>query len=229
MHAIDVCGRAQLILNDAGVHWPVEPDLRTWLNDARRDASWLRPDLFSVMGTLAATTNGGLVAGQAQQATPDSWWRIMDVVRNTNGPAITVQQKEVMDAFDPGWMLPRRAQRIVLHWMNDERDVDHFWLCYPPAAGASIEVLYVPTPLAILSGQVNDYEMTPQEESVVSALVDFVCYRAFMKDSELGQGERALAHYQQAQAFLTTGRAVLTAVNANQANWGAAGLTGGGQ
>lgn len=205
----DVKSRAILILNDAGsVRWTSD-ELLAWINDARRAIATLRPDLYAVKTTLA------LVEGAAQTI-PSDGMRLTDVMRNTGGPACTITEKELLDQFKPNWQkMP--GTKTPRHFMVDERYPDDFWV-YPPALlGASLEIVYLATPEDLTSGE----PLSTSDSMYLTALVDFVCYRAFAKDIEFaGSAERAAAHYAQFKDTLSDGGRIALATSPNAANRG---------
>lgn len=207
--AQNIMDRASMIIQDlTNVRWPTT-ELTNWLNDGRRELAVVRPDIYSVSATLA------LVAG-AKQSLPSGGLRLMDVPRNTSGPAITVTQRGFLDQQNPSWH-QMTASATIKHFMVDERYPSNFWV-YPPATNtASVEVIYEQAP--------TDYStsstLSAYEELYGGAMVDYICYRAFSKDSEYaGNAERAIAHYNQFSNSLKTGGAVSVATSPNVQNVG---------
>lgn len=209
--AQNIIDRASMIIQDlTNVRWPLT-ELTNWLNDSRRELAVVRPDIYSIVATKT------LDAG-AKQSLPGDGLRLMDVPRNTSGAAITVTQRGFLDQQNPSWyQMP--ASATVKHFMVDERSPATFWV-YPPAAnGASVEMIYQKAP--------TDYAVTDPlsayEELYGGAMVDFICYRAFSKDSEYaGNAQRAVAHYQQFVNALGAGRQNDFANSANTNNIGGA-------
>jgi hypothetical protein len=178
-----------LILDATNTRWSAAELLR-WLNDGRREMAITRPDLYAVVSIVP------LVAG-TKQAIPTDGDRFLDAVRNfdsagtTPGRAVRPIQREVMDAQFPDWH--SEASAATKHFMFDER-VPRIFYVYPPAvAAAKLEISYAQSPADIAN--TND-ELT-KEGMYSNALVDYVCYRAFLKDAEFaGNQARSALHYQ---------------------------------
>ena len=202
--AQSIAERAAMIIQDmTNVRWPIS-EIRNWLNDARRELAIVRPDIYS-------TTNAayGLKAG-AEQDVPTGCLRLLDIPANAgNGPAITPTPRAHLDKQFPQWTASKYQATVIKHFMLDERDPKKFWV-YPPSNGSSsVTVIYqaAPTDFALdtgetaIAGNLNEYESI-----YGGALVDYIAYRAFSKDSEYaGNAQRAIAHYQQFQNALGQG------------------------
>ena len=193
--AQNIIDRAAMIIQDlTNVRWPLT-ELTNWLNDSRRELAVVRPDIYSTMATQTLDVG-------AKQTLPSDGLRLMDIPRNTSGAAITVTQRGFLDQQNPGWH-SMTGSATIKHFMMDERNPSIFWV-YPPATNAaSVELIYqkAPTDYTISS------TLTAYEELYGGAMVDYICYRAFSKDSEYaGNAQRALAHYTQFANALGLGR-----------------------
>jgi hypothetical protein len=121
----------------------------------------------------------------------------------TAGRSVRVVEREILDAQKPDWHT-ETGSATIQHFMFDERSPRVFYV-YPPASGAKLEIVYSQTPSEITN---TATELT-NEDIYAGALVDYVCYRAFSKDSEYaGNAQRAVMHYQQFANSLGTGRKV---------------------
>lgn len=209
--AANILSRATMIIQDlTNVRWP-EAELLNWLNDARRELAVVRPDIYSTMATKS------LDAG-AKQTLPADGLRLMDVPRNTSGPAITITQRGFLDQQNASWH-QTSSSATIKHFMIDDRNPSVFWV-YPPASGgASVELIYQKAPTDYGTGDT----LTSYETLYGGAMVDYICYRAFSKDSEYaGNAQRALAHYQQFANALGLGRQNDMLNSANYNNVGGA-------
>lgn len=207
--AQNIMDRASMIIQDlTNVRWPAT-ELINWLNDCRRELAVVRPDIYST------ATNQTLVAG-AQQSLPSGSLRLLDVPRNVSGPAVTVTQRGFLDQQNPSWhqMTPSST---IKHFMLDERYPTQFWV-YPPATtSAQLEIIYQQAPTDYTSSST----LSAYEELYGGAMVDYVCYRAFSKDSEYaGNGDRAIAHYTQFMNSLKVGGSVSVSTSPNVQNVG---------
>lgn len=207
--AQNILDRASIIIQDlTNVRWPAT-ELTNWLNDCRRELAVVRPDIYSTSSVVT------LVSG-AKQSLPSGGLRLMDVPRNNSGPAVTITQRGFLDQQNPGWH-QMTASTTIKHFMLDERNPSTFWV-YPPAtSSASVEIIFQQAP--------TDYSasstLSAYEELYGGAMVDYICYRAFSKDSEYaGNAERAIAHYNQFLNSLKTGGVVNIASSPNVQNVG---------
>ncbi len=210
--AQNILDRSSMIIQDlTNVRWPTT-EILNWLNDARRELAVVRPDIYSTSQTLT------LVAG-AKQALPANGLRLMDVPRNANGAAITITNRGFLDQQQPAWHQSPAVGGVIKHFMLDERDGKTFWV-YPPAlSSSSVEIIYQQAPSDYTAASV----LTAYEELYGGAMVDYICYRAFSKDSEYaGNANRALAHYTQFINALQGGRMNDLGYSANQNNVGGA-------
>ena len=193
--AQSVAARAAMIIQDlTNVRWPIT-ELLNWLNDSRRELAVNRPDMYST------TIEDHSLSAGAKHDLPAGALRLLDIPRNYNGKAVTVTQRGFLDQQNPGWAASSFQSDTIKHFMVDERDKTHFWV-YPPSNGsAKVCLIYqaAPEDFALASGNteiagaMNDFETL-----YAGAMVDYICYRAFSKDSEYaGNAQRALAHYQQ--------------------------------
>jgi hypothetical protein len=206
---------ADIIQDQTNVRWPQEELLR-YLNDARREIAVVRPDLYATTSTVT------LVAG-TKQSLPTDGIRLIDVIRNmpagAAGAAIRIVEREILDAQKPSWHT-ETASAATKHFMYDERNPRVYYL-YPPATGShQIEITYGQTPTDIALANIGSTELL-QEDVYTGAMVDYVCYRAFSKDSEYaGNAGRAQAHYQQFINSLGLGGKVQMTQSPNTVNVG---------
>jgi len=211
--AADILQRASDIIQDqTNVRWPTSELLR-YLNDGRREVAISRPDLY-------ATTAVVTLANGTKQDLPTDGSRFLDAIRNMSGTspsfiagrAVRVVEREILDAQKPDWHT-ETGSSVVQHYMFDERSPRVFYV-YPPSSGAKLEIVYSQTPNEITT---TTTELT-NEDIYAGALVDYVCYRAFSKDSEYaGNAQRAVMHYQQFANSLGSGRKVTLVASPNTA------------
>jgi len=207
--AQNIIDRSSMIIQDlTNVRWPTT-ELTNWLNDCRRELAVVRPDIYSMMAAQA------LIAG-AKQTLPSGGLRLMDVPRNTSGPAITVTQRGFLDQQNPSWH-QMASSTTIKHFMTDERNPSTFWVYPPASSGASVDMVYQSAPVDYSTSST----LSAYEELYGGAMVDYICYRAFSKDSEYaGNADRAIAHYNQFLNSLKTGGTVSVAVSPNVQNVG---------
>lgn len=201
--AQSVIRRAGIILQDTDfVRWTTA-ELVDWLNDAQRETVLYRPDSNSKI--LTATLSPGFIQDLSiiPEAAALNPVMLIDVVRNTSPASqrksIRRTERDSLDNILPSWANSPSSADIV-HFMYDARTPMRF-MVYPPAtAQAQVELVVsshpsgIPTPATqLLSGVTGDLEVSP---IYANALLDYVLYRAYLKDSEFsGDSSRAMAHY----------------------------------
>lgn len=197
---VDLISRAgTLLLDVGGVRWP-RTELQNWLNDAYREAVALKPDCNSLTGTFAC------VAGPRQVITTAfaDAVRLIEVVRNTAAAsakgAIRPTDRRSLDDARRSWYAETPTVDIQL-FMFDPRLPKEF-LVYPPAAvGATLEVVYAKVPAAhtlsaLELADTATTEVIRLDDIYANALLDYVLYRAFGKDTENpANAQRAVAYF----------------------------------
>lgn len=193
--AKSIIHRATDILQDkTSIRW-LAGELVRWLNDGQREVAAYRPDAFRAFTPIT------LVAG-ARQTLPSGAVKLIDVPSNAGVDRTVVRQvpRRALDEQQPGWRnLPEVA--VVKHFVYDVRDPLAFEV-YPPArTGATVNALYAvyptdiaePAPGADWTGVVGDIST---QDIFGNALLDYVLYRAYLKDSDYaGNIGRSQGHY----------------------------------
>ena len=182
-----------LLVDVTSVRWKID-ELVRYLNDGQREVVIYRPDAKVV------TTSHPLSAG-SKQAIPNDGRKLIEVLRNTGGGAITLIDRQVLDAQEPSWHAIAGVTEI-LHYMSDVRTPTVFYV-YPPAAdvGASVELSYSAYPQDITEpGAGSTFSDVSGNIDVLdifgNVLQDYILYRAYLKDSEFaGNAQRAAAYY----------------------------------
>ena len=176
------------------IRWTVNELIRA-INDAQREIVMYRPD--------AMVTNSAIsLAAGPKQALPNNGTKLIDVPRNTNGSAVRLTNREILDAQMPSWYIATGTTNIK-HYMYDIRDPKVFYV-YPPAAapGASLDIVYsaLPTDVAAVGSESAEYTAVSGNISVpdiyANAVVDFMLYKIYLKDAEYaGNAARSQTHY----------------------------------
>lgn len=195
--AQSVIRRAVETLQDTtSVRWPIA-ELVRYLNDGQREVVLYRPD--SNRTTATVTCEAG-----SRQALPSDGAKLIDVVRNagagTTKRAVRMVNREILDAQTPGWHNIAGVNE-VLHFMYDVRDPKTFYV-YPPATtSAQLDIVYAAYPAdvvepadgALYTAVAGDISLP---DIYGNALLDFILYRAYSKDSDYaGNAQRAQTHY----------------------------------
>lgn len=197
--AANILSRVNNILqNTGGVRWSSSEQLE-YLSDGQREIANFRPD------ATATHSNIQLVAG-TEQSIPADGLRLISVNRNMSGTAanatgaraISKVNLDVINSEEPSWhdsTVTGKAAHgtVVKHYMFDQRDPRKFFV-YPGVSGnAYAEVVYSKNPTALTATS----DTIQVDDIYVNALINFVLYRSFLKESEFAANfERAGAHYQ---------------------------------
>ena len=195
----NILARIKDILQDTtSVRWP-EAELLRYINDAQREIVNYRPE------SSATTANVQLVAG-TKQSLPSGGLRLIKVTRNmsdtsggaTGKRAIRIVNVDILNTQEPDWNDPTVSGdaahgTVVKHYIFDEDDPRNFYV-YPGVSGnAYVEVVYSdsPTDLGNTSATIS------VDDIYANAIMDYVLFRAYQKDSEYaGNAQRANQHYQ---------------------------------
>lgn len=195
--AQSIIRRAVETLQDTtSVRWPVA-ELVRYLNDGQREVVLYRPDSMVTNTTLTC------VAG-SRQSLPSNGAKLIEVIRNSASTSakksVRLINREILDAQTPGWHNISGSVDI-LHFMYDLRDPRTFYV-YPPAAtSAQLDIVYAAYPTdivepadgALYTAVTGDISLP---DIYGNALLDWVLYRAYSKDSDYaGNAQRAQAHY----------------------------------
>lgn len=183
-----VIGKAQAVLQDiAGTRWPVESEMLGWLNDGQREFVIIKPTISTVLLTMK------MVAGTAQ-VLPAGYAQFLDMIcnmgtdGNTPGRATRLVDRETLDAQLPTWHASTPSATIK-HFVFDVRMPKAF-MVYPPQPGADqgyarMSVVKEPDNVVASSNPISI------DDIYQGALVDYILYRCFSKDSELSDAARA--------------------------------------
>ncbi len=187
--ASEITGRASVILQDTtNVRW-VESELINALNDGLREVVLFSPEACTK--TVSHTLGTG-----TRQVLPAEGLRLISVTRNMGsgavpGRAIRLVSRTVLDAQRPNWHV-EAASGTVLHYTFDPRNPKEFYV-YPPQPWppTNVELTYSSLPGTVSAGQPIGID-----DIYANALLDYVLYRAYLKDAEYTQNaERAALHY----------------------------------
>jgi hypothetical protein len=189
---VDILDRAGIILQDnTNVRFPNE-ELLKFFNDAQKEVVLHRPDAKMVNTTFDCSTG-------SKQTLPSAALRLIEVVRNVNGRAITQVQRRILDETLPNWHETAAGTNKIEHFVYDPADPKNFYV-YPKAASGthSLEIVFSSSPSEIaISNFVTDTSVISVDDVYANCLLDYVLYRSYQKDSEFaGNAQRAMMHYQ---------------------------------
>lgn len=191
-----------LIQDQTSVRWPAN-ELVRWLNDGQREVVLHRPDALNTTATVTLAAGSRQDLDNMSLTPPPA--KLIDITRNmaatSQKRAVRLVPRQILDAQIPGWHNLAGSVDIV-HHMFDPRDPKTFYV-YPPAlATAQLEIMYGAFP-ADMTEPADGATHTAVTGNIglpdiyANALLDYILYRAYSKDSEYaGNAARALAHYQ---------------------------------
>ena len=193
--AIAIINDAAVFLNDVALTRWSQSELLSWINAGQLEIATL------VVNSNAVTVPHILQPG-AIQGGPDDAIRIVEFVRNmgptgtTPGAAIRQIDRKTMDRYFPTWTEDTPSSTVV-HAMYDAVDNNSTFYVWPPqpAEPQYIEIIYAQIP-----PQIPNYAIGTKitiMDYYRNALLDYVLYRAFAKDSDsANQAQRSQNHYQ---------------------------------
>lgn len=177
----------------SGVRWPAD-ELVRWMNDGKREIAMHQPDASSEV-TDHTCSEG------ARQTIPATGIKPLDVLHNSTGRkrAIRGADRDEIDAQVPGWYGLTPADEAV-HWWPDPDRPTEFYLYPPVRAGVQVRLVYSRYPTDITepaaSAAYSSVAGTLDIRDVyANALVDYVIYRAFSKETEYADKQAAALHY----------------------------------
>ena len=219
LQAQHILSRVRNVLQDnTGVRW-TDGELFDYLSDAQREIANIRPD-------ATATHSNVQLATGTEQSIPSDGLRLIKVVRNMSGTAssstgarsIRVVTEDSLNSTEPNWHDPTVTGDAVhgtsvKHYIFDGDDPRKFYV-YPGVAGnAFVEVVYSKNPTSIGAAST----LIQVDDIFANALMNFVLYRAYLKDAEFaGNQQRAGNHYQVFTQSLARGQIVQQAMEPNQ-------------
>ena len=193
--AVDLINRVSITLQDPTyVRW-TQSELLNYLNDAQRQVVLFRPDAKAVNAPFTC-------ANSAKQTLPADGLRLISVLRNTAGRAITKVDRSILDVQLPTWYETVVGSDGVKHYVYDALDPKNFYVFPKPAAAHPIDIIYAMAPVDIVvSNYTTDTQVIGIDDIYANALMDYMMYRAYQKDSEFANLNRAAVYY---QAFTTS-------------------------
>lgn len=197
-----VITRAATLLQDtANIRWS-QAELLDYLNDGQREIAVFKPNSSVIRSNF-------YLAPGTRQTLPVNALILIDVTRNlgtngdTPGDAIRVISREVLDAAYPNWHSPTNSSNKVKNYYYSVLDPKSFYVYPYQTGGTYIEVIFGAVPEAITStaGGIS------VDDIFVPALVNYVLYRAYAKDSEFAANGAASQSYYQMFVTQVNGKA----------------------
>lgn len=182
----NIVDRVRVLLNDvSAVRWP-DAEMLLWLNDGRREMAARQPKIFGGGSAIAHTTTPGV----RQQVAVTGAYRLVSIDSNADGQAIRAITRDQLDAFRPGWRNDTAADNAQ-NWCADDVDPLGFWIYPQVGAGKTLSAHAHITPpdLAALSATALPFDVHQP------ILTNYLCYRAYSKETEAGAIEKAAAYF----------------------------------
>lgn len=170
--ATTIINRAAFLLEDTSNTTWTRAELLSWVNEGQSQVVAFKPTANIVRQNLS------LVAG-TQQTLPADSTLLIDIPRNVEGPAIRLVSRELLDAGPYDWHTARTSA-VVKNFVYDADDSGSFYV-FPPNNGAgNVVVRYAKLP-AVLTNEAQAIEL---EDGYQAALLNYVMYRAYSKDTD---------------------------------------------
>lgn len=192
MQASVVIGKATAILQDVGdARYPAADKLGAF-NSAQRLVVMIRPDAKTTRGLVTLVTG-------PRQTLPAGALRLIKVVRNENGRAVSLISEAQLSEFEPDWYTASGTPR---HYLFDALEPKGFDVYPPASAGAKVEAVWsvLPTDCATTASNIDlddIYEMP---------LVHLTCYALYLRDGQDQRNAALAAMHMQAAVGMLTGK-----------------------
>ena len=120
---VDILDRASIILQDStNVRFP-NAELLKFFNDAQKEVVLHRPDAKMVNESFSC-------ANGSKQSLPAAALRLIEIVRNVGGRAITQVDRKILDETLPNWHETAAGTNKIEHFIYDPADPKHS-MCTP--------------------------------------------------------------------------------------------------
>ena len=173
-------------MNDAGATRWSDAELLDWLNAGQTAIVVRVPAANTIFTSLA------LAAG-AKQSMPEKAITLVDVFSDGNGNAVRLMSRDQLTRTVPRWM-KAASNGVIEYAAYDPRVPDVLWVYPNAAASDTLDIAYSEPPPAATTGAGNKIQVPDQ---YADALLDYVLYRAFQKESEhTGDAAPAAIHLQ---------------------------------
>lgn len=186
-----------LLLDEDHTRWHIT-ELIGWINDAQK--------AIVVFKANASVKNNTItLAAGTKQSLPTSGIALIDIPRNmvndnTPGRSIRITMREVLDSMVPDWHSMDQSDQIK-HYVYSSLDPKTFYV-YPPAInGTKVEMVYSCVP-----DDVTEASTISVDDIYEPMILDYVLYRAYLKDSEQSADQGRFAVHRDAFIAALTGK-----------------------
>ena len=188
---VNLINRASIILQDtSNVRYP-QAELLKFFNDAQREVVMQRPDANMLNVTMTC------VAG-SKQSIPSSALRLIDVVRNVDGRSVTQMSRKMLDEQLPDWHETTAGSNGIEHFVYEPADPKNFYVYPKGTSSHNLEIIYSEAPADIsITNFSTATTVISVDDVYANAILDYMLYRAYQKDSEYaGNQQKSTMHYQ---------------------------------
>lgn len=181
MLASEIINRVSEIYGDEDKETIVSASMISWLNDGLRALVLVRPDAST------QTTSKLLDPGTRQQLNGTNDLRLLNVICNmgnagtTPGRSVHYFDRIDMDAFDPDWH-SAVTDTVVSGYTFDQETPHEFYVTPPVHATTPVYVRLVKSVSPATITAITD--VVGIDDVYTPSIVEWMCYRAFSRDSE---------------------------------------------
>ena len=209
----DVITRVRELLGDkdpGGLQW-LDAELLMWFNEGALEVNRLRPE------SSADTVAKSLVAGTQQTLPADGVAMLMVDYNGTSvtpGRVCRIINRRQLDETQPDWHTQTKKKEVVWVMVSDANP-QVFWV-YPPNDGTGqLTITYSKLPTKVTAFT----DTMPISDSFVAPLVDYICFRAYLKQLESKESQaRAADHRKLFENSMGITNQVMMGRTANAAN-----------
>lgn len=194
MQASVVIGKATAILQDVGDVRASAADKLGLFNSAQRLVVLIRPDAKTQRGLVT------LVEG-AHQTLPAGALRLIRLVRNENGGAVSLISEEQLSEFDPDWY-STTPQAAVKHYLFDPLEPKAFDVYPPITAGKKVLGVWSVLPTDAAAGT----DAISLDDIYEMPLVHLLCYGYYLRDTQEPRSEALAKMHLEAAVLMLTGK-----------------------
>ena len=192
--AQEIFDSAKQLLQDVQFErWDEALQMR-WLNEAQKVIVLHKPEANPV------TSIETLVAG-VEQSLPVTGLQFLRANRNyagaVRGRAVRMVDVDDLDAINPDWPAATEVA-VVQSVMFNPKNPKVYMVAPPNNAAGQLQIIYSAVPVAITA----DTDNITVDDSYGPAIVDYVCYRALLAETEAMSRVKAGQHLQTCLALL---------------------------
>lgn len=163
------------LTDQARTSWTLA-DLVGYYNSAIAAIANYRPDLF-------AETVAHISAAGTRQTLPSGAIKLIEVERNTGGRKIRFIERGHLDDQDPEWMTGT-GNAAAEAYSHEVANPKVFWLYPGVADGVSVDVVQSSLPEQVTEQTVTAGSIAQVDDTWLTPLMDWIIYRAYMRDSD---------------------------------------------